>query len=344
MSVSDKNLIEKLSSEIRSLESEDRGVLMQKYNTLIENWNDTTEKTKILLDIQEYVDASSIKSTQKTKMGDILSSLLVGEEMAQDHILVSTQLINNLIPTDHPSKQKISEALKEIESHPTNITENKKIIREQILPLLKANTSIDDKYKKIINTHLESIVSGGDTVSTEDGTPDTAESSTLKSLLFLLLKIVAFIILGLLAIFVLAYIFYAVSNKREGIGFQDFFIDSFHHHKAEPPQPAPRTPVVDPLQTLSSPIITPVIEVTTPPPSLAEAETTMDIPSLYEMGAPAETPTLPANTMTDGGVPDWLKVDTPHSVTDSVETGVIDPSPVVASIPVVNTLSTITDA
>ncbi len=167
----------------------------------------------------------------------------------------------------------------------------------------------------------------------------------------LLLKIITFIVLGLLAIFVLAYVFYAVSNKREGIGFQDFFIDSFHHHKAEPPQSAPRAPVIDPLQTLSSPIITPVIEVTTPPSSLAEAETTMAIPSLYEMGAPVETPppASPANattnSMTDGGVPDWLKVDTPHPLTDSVETATIDPpAPAGDSNPVVNTLSTITDS
>lgn len=50
---------------IRDLTNSDRIILMQRYNTLVENWNNPFDKAKSLIDIQEGIDSGSMDTTTK---------------------------------------------------------------------------------------------------------------------------------------------------------------------------------------------------------------------------------------------------------------------------------------
>lgn len=171
----DKNTMDALSAKIRSLESSDRAALMQKYNALVENWADPTEKTKIILEIQEYVNASSLSSGDKTSIGSMLDTIFNGESQVNDDISTATRVITNLIPSTHPQYSTISQKLDLIKSHPTNLAENKKLGTE-ILEIIKDDPSIEDKYKLTIKEQLRIIVSGGQ----QSITPETGTGSETK--------------------------------------------------------------------------------------------------------------------------------------------------------------------
>lgn len=55
----DKENLDKFQAKIRTLTSDDRIILTQDYNILIENWDDVLERTKKLIDIQEEVNGTS---------------------------------------------------------------------------------------------------------------------------------------------------------------------------------------------------------------------------------------------------------------------------------------------
>ena len=77
ISAFDKTNMDRFASDIRSLEAADRIYLMQKYNLLLENWDDTTEKAKILIDMQTYIEQSAMTSTQKTSLSGLIDTILV---------------------------------------------------------------------------------------------------------------------------------------------------------------------------------------------------------------------------------------------------------------------------
>jgi antitoxin component HigA of HigAB toxin-antitoxin module len=165
--------MDSFATKIRALESDDRAILMQKYNLLIENWDDPTEKTKILFDVQEYIDSSALSPEQKTDLGSVLNALLVGEERANDDITIAIQVIKNLIPANHPEFTSITAKLDDIASHPTNLVENKRLGIE-ILQLIEDDSTIEDKYKLTIKDQLKIIVSGGQ----QSVEPSTEEETT----------------------------------------------------------------------------------------------------------------------------------------------------------------------
>lgn len=98
----DRNKLEELSKMIRELTDSDRIILMQRYNTLIENWNNPFDKAKSLIDIQEGVDTGNIDLEKKTKISKIIDELLIGDAQVTDEVGIAAILIRDLIPKESP--------------------------------------------------------------------------------------------------------------------------------------------------------------------------------------------------------------------------------------------------
>lgn len=112
---------------IRELTDSDRIILMQRYNVLVENWNNPFDKAKSLIDIQEGIESANIDSDRKTKMSQIVDELLIGDATVTDEVGIAALLIRDLIPKESPNHDTLLAKLAEIESHPTLLEENKKL-------------------------------------------------------------------------------------------------------------------------------------------------------------------------------------------------------------------------
>ncbi len=333
LSAGDQDSMDALSSKIRGLTSDDRAVLMQKYNILLENWEDPTEKTKMLIDIQEYVDASALSSTDKSDFSKLLNSLLIGDGKQSDDISIATQVVKNLIPSTNPNSAKIQANLDLIGSHPSNLTENKKLGTE-ILELIKDDTTIEDKYKLMIKEQLKIIVNGWQTApATETGAvvvESPATSSTVVTFIKGFVKIFLIIIGVLIFVLFCWFLWYTLSKRKNNIGFQDFIIDSIFHGWAKEKVIEPT-----PVKINSSPIISPSYQhedpLKTMMPEREEIQIVPPINSWTHYDPLAEIPhtsiseEVPA-PQESSSVPDWLKVSTLPS--DQISTPVVEePTP-----------------
>lgn len=73
----DREQLDTLADLIRSLPSEDRIIVMQKYNLLVENWDSSFERAKNLIDIQEHVTYShTIESATQDAISETIDALL----------------------------------------------------------------------------------------------------------------------------------------------------------------------------------------------------------------------------------------------------------------------------
>ncbi len=324
LSTGDRAKLEELSKLIRELTDSDRIILMQRYNTLVENWNNTFDKAKSLIDIQEGIESGMMTSDQKIKLSKVVDDLLIGDSQVTDEVAIAVRLIRDLIPAESPNHDILIAKLAEIESHPTLLTENKKLGKEMLV-LIETDATIPDKYKVHIKNQLSIIVSGGSASVTSETSGSTTVSDTpttgggILGFISGFIKIF-FIIVGIiLVIGVIGFIFYRVSRKDDNIGFQDFLIDSvFHSRKATPitvdtmdtnivVNGAPPLPKEDPLTNYVPPVVNPVVIDRTIP--LIDPLATP--PSTHIIDTSADTTHLTTNT-----VPDWLKV--PSSIEKEV--------------------------
>jgi PKD repeat protein len=369
LSIGDRNKLEELSKLIRELTDSDRIILMQRYNTLIENWNNTFDKAKSLIDIQEGIESGTMNSEQKMKLSKVVDDLLVGDSQATDEIAIAVRLIRDLIPVESPNHDVLIAKLAAIESHPTLLTENKTLGKEMLV-LIETDTSIPDKYKVHIKNQLSIIVNGGSASAiVANTTPSGAVvdiPATWGGVLGFISGFVKifFIIIGIILIIgVIGFIFYRLSRKDDNIWFQDFLIDSvFHSRRVTPmtvdtsstnvvvngPPPLPKedplvnyTPIITPAPVIRSPaidplsivtplivdtpvVITPITGDTVPDWLKAPSNIEKEIPQiqsdpisqsidsispLFELNTPepvAITPT-PTTTLSDDGIPDWIK-------------------------------------
>ncbi len=77
-STEEKENLDKLQEKIRTMSTDDRIILTQAYNLLIENWDDPFERTKKLIDIQEAVSSSStLTTTTKDDISRLIDTILV---------------------------------------------------------------------------------------------------------------------------------------------------------------------------------------------------------------------------------------------------------------------------
>lgn len=224
----DRERLDQLSSLIRSLDDSNRVILMKEYNTLVENWDDSFSKSKVLIDIQTIVDSSTLPNDKKTSITHIINDLLSGDSRATDDITLAARLIQWLV-SKSPNAGILWEKLSAIESHPQSLETNI-ILAKEIFDLIQPDESIDDETKKYIYNQLSVIKSGW----TQSVPPEeiTAETSSGNGVLWFIGGVVKvfFLIIGIVIFVILiGYVFYRVSRKNESIGFQDFLIDSVFH-------------------------------------------------------------------------------------------------------------------
>lgn len=224
---------------IRELKDGDRIILMQRYNILVENWNNPFDKAKSLIDIQEGIEGGNFEEEMKVKMSKVIDELLVGDAEVTDEIGIAALLIRDLIPKESPNQAELLAKLSEIESHPTLLDTNKKLGKEMLV-LIETDATIPDKYKGHIKNQLLVIINGGSKslqleTETPVKTPEVTTSNGIMGFISGFVKIF-FIIVGIiLLIGILAFIFYRITRKGDTIGFQDFLIDSVFHNKPSAP-------------------------------------------------------------------------------------------------------------
>lgn len=227
ISETDKVNLEKLKDLIKGAQEQDRLRLMQYFSALQENWFDTREKTKIIIDFENYIDVNSALDTStKDLFYSLLEGFLLTDTQVKDDVGLAIKVLKSLIPKTNSSYSAIMKNIDDIISHPTNLTLNKEL-GIFILNAIKDDTTIEVKDKNIIKSQLQTIIYGGQSNIPTNITPTTDTTSTSGILGFILGfgKILGFIILGFLGIFITAFVYFKVLNRDDNLGFQDFIID-----------------------------------------------------------------------------------------------------------------------
>lgn len=320
----DKKNLETLQEKIRSLKSDDRIVLTQWYASLLENWDDTLERTKKLIEIQEGIlESPGINESDKKELSSLIDTILVGDASAIDEITVATRVIESLIPLSNTNRAAIIEKLETIKSNPTKLSENKKLWSE-ILTFIQDDATIEVKYKNIIKSQLQIIISGGQG-SVPDGSSWPGSSEPSGGILgFMKWAVIVFgYIIGIICIIILiGFIIYRISRKKDDIWFQDFLIDSIFHAKSSQPKWASESPLT-PINT-TTPLPVPISKsqgettVSDPLNSVQDTYQKQDDPmALFSHNTwfPATTETAWASPSTENtpvqdehaNIPDWLK-------------------------------------
>lgn len=342
LSSGDRKKLEELSKMIRDLTGSDRIILMQRYNTLVENWNNPFDKAKSLIDIQEGIESSSMDSEKKAKISKIVDELLIGDAQVTDEVGIAALLIKDLIPAESPHHDALLSKLAEIQSHPALLDANKKLGKEMLV-LIENDTTIPDKYKWHIKNQLLVIINGGassvPSETTAPWVPTVSGESGILGFIAGFVKIF-FIIIGIiLLIGIIAFIFYRITRKGTTIGFQDFLIDSVFHNEKAPPisesitksnaivNGPPPLPKEDPLSSytpiITPPVTSPVVPISVTHESMAVSETNPISDSNPRIDS---TPTLE-------NIPDWLKAPIAQHSMNPVVTHDILPVENITTIP-----------
>lgn len=231
----EKQELDKLAEMIRSQNDADRIILMQKYNILVENWSDTFEKAKNLVDMQRLVDErTEMSQSTKENFGKVLDALLIGDANTNNTITIATRLIKALLPPTSQNYQTMVEKIDAIASHPSDRKANKEL-GEELLVLIQQepSTNLSDDHKNVIRTQLQLILANGSPSETIE--PPTTPTKTsggimgaLKTIGMIFLVIIGVIIFIFLALFVV----YSLKKGDSSIGFSDFLINLFNKDKS----------------------------------------------------------------------------------------------------------------
>ncbi len=308
------------------MSSDDRIILTQLYNILIENWDDTFERTKKLIDIQDSVNNSSnLTPSAKEEISKLIDTILVGDAQSTDEVTVAIKVIESLIPVTSTNHATIIEKIEAIKSHPDNLTLNKEL-GKSILEMVQKDSTIDEKYKLMIRSQLSIIVNGGQASVPASEIPEEVSSTSGGILGFIIgtVKVFGIIILIIIIIILIGFVVYRVSKKKNDIGFQDFLIDSIFHSKSTTGTSSKTVEQVN-IKTNSSTansiptVKTDILEtsesqpyqdpLSTLPKSYTNSDSSINN-SLDHSSNEAENivPKIEEHTAT---IPDWLKVPTP---------------------------------
>jgi len=323
----DKVNLEKLKDLIRGAKEQDRLKMMQYFSSLQENWFDTREKTKTIIDFETYIDSgSALDIATKDSLYSLLEGFLLADTQVKDDVSLATKVLKSLIPKTNSSYDQIIKNIDDIISHPTNTTLNKEL-GTFILNAVKDDADIEVKDKNIIKSQLQTIIYGG-----QNNIPENApavESTSSSGILDFLLgfgKVLGFILLGLLGLIITIFVYFKLFNKDSNLGFQDFIIDKISG-KESPEEASYIPPVV--TETVSS----------KKEEEIPQADVLANIVS---DGQPTITPESSSESMTtvsapsveNATIPDWLKESTSLvSHTNTEEEIVSEETPMPTSVP-----------
>ena len=119
----------------------------------------------------------------KDTFSRIIDIILVGDAQATNEISVAIRVIDGLIPIDNPNRSYIIERIDKIKSNQANLADNK-ILGKEILQKIQEDTTISTENKILIKNQLLTIINGGQGNVSDNDTADLANESSSGSSIF----------------------------------------------------------------------------------------------------------------------------------------------------------------
>ena len=119
----------------------------------------------------------------KDTFSRIIDIILVGDAQATNEISVAIRVIDGLIPIDNPNRSYIIERIEKIKANPANLADNK-ILGKEILQKIQEDTTISTENKILIKNQLLTIINGGQGNVSDNDTADLANESSSGSSIF----------------------------------------------------------------------------------------------------------------------------------------------------------------
>ncbi|NUJ98108.1 PKD domain-containing protein [Candidatus Gracilibacteria bacterium] len=207
---------------------------MKYIQKLQEEWYDDTEKTKVILEFEDFLDNKDI--TNASEIVEVLESILVIGQNDKSEKNIAYNALKGLIPdiltcekkTTGTCKQYIISQLDKIKTS-KDIEKNKKIGTE-ILAVIEKAVGMSDKEKLDFKAVLKTFIYGGVDNIPSDEKQEVKDDNTASSggIFMKILKFVLYIFGGILFILVggalVFWILYKVKNEDEEVSFQDFIL------------------------------------------------------------------------------------------------------------------------
>ncbi|MDD3646768.1 MAG: PKD domain-containing protein [Candidatus Gracilibacteria bacterium] len=244
VTLKEKEKLEYLKSLLINVPQEYKLKSMMYLQKLKEEWFDDTEKTKVILEFEGYLDETNILN--KDEIIDTLESLLVEQEEDKSDRNVALNALKNLIPENifceytseyNSCKEELVAKLEAIKV--SKDVEVNKTLGEEILSAIALNQDMTADEKLDFKAILQNLIYGGVDDIPDDAIDDTEESTTdgAWAMLKNILVYIVYIIGGLLGFFLVIvgvyYIYYKVVNKNKNLSFQDFIIDKTKYKSEE---------------------------------------------------------------------------------------------------------------
>jgi len=229
ITASEKAIFAKVEGYIKDLPAQDQATFTKYLSAIQENWGDSREKTRAIIDFESFVQTNgSLSQKSKDAFYDALESFLLADSQQKTDVALAVKVIESLVTKGNANYAMISANLKKIATNPTNTTENKKLATE-ILTAIKDDSTLSSADKETIKSQLLFLINGK-TSSTDTSSSSTSSSSNGGFFGFLIgifklfgvLLIVFFGLIGALFIY-----YQAVADKQRYHTFQDYFIDIF---------------------------------------------------------------------------------------------------------------------
>lgn len=239
ISSSEREKIERLKSMVEDIDQADRLKAKMYVMRLQEEWFDLTEKTRIIIEFEWYVD--EIWASNADEIINLLESLLVEWQEDKSEKAITFNALKTLIPQTIECDEKwefetcfayLVDLLEQIKDN-ENLEENK-LTWEKILEVIWKTSDMTNEQKLDFKAIIKSFIYGWsenvpDSETPEDVTtevePSVDDSRSFISLFKTIWYWFLIIILVILWIILLFFIYYKLTNDDEDVWFQDFILD-----------------------------------------------------------------------------------------------------------------------
>ena len=320
---SEKEKIEKLKTILSSLPQQQKLQSLSYVQKLQENWNDNTEKTRTILDFENYI--FELWLSNESEIISLLESLLVEWQEDQSAKQITYTALVNLIPENIECEvsggatchENLLSKLDDIRG--SSDVEANKVLGKEVLEVIGASDLLTNSQKLDFKAILTSLVYGGDVENIPaeekqeviDETPTVSDDERggwgILWVLFTILKWIGYFLWVFLLIIAGLYVMYLILNKNKDIWFSEFVsnITSFWKESTSEDASDVLADTEDILSELNDDASRTSSDI------LSEAPAKVDqVEGTKEANIPATPESIPASsesTPDPEEVPDWLK-------------------------------------
>lgn len=302
--------VEKLKTYIQGLPQEFRLKWMKYVQQLQEEWFYANEKTKVILEFEQFIDSSKVSNAPEIIA--LLESLIVDGQQDQSVRNMAYTVIKNLIPKELVEYDEIIANLDQINQNPDQLEENK-VLWKEILEFIKDTSLISNEDKVTIKTQLQVFIYWGvDKIPQEvikETTKSDQKGNKVVGLLSNMVSIIGIIFGGVVLIIVWFFVWFKLANKNKNQGLQDFIIEKTSSKTSDvlndlPSSNPEKKSSLDPLGSMVTREVVPE-------------------------EAPKEETSLPEEPLSwEQNIPSWLQpTQTPEPVSTVVEENQVEVTP-----------------